>query len=107
MLKWGVAQFGLQGVSDPAALPLFLLVMMRYWLVTMPLSNGFSRCREVLADRYALDATRNGPAFTSAMTRLANQNLAEVDPEPWVELLLYSHSALEKRIRMAEQFQAI
>ena len=104
-LRWGVDQFGLQGVSDPAALPLFLLVMMLYGLVTMPLSNGFSRWREVLADRYALESTRNGPAFASAMTRLANQNLAEVDPEPWVEFLLYSHPTLEKRIRMARQFQ--
>jgi hypothetical protein len=38
------------------------------------------------------------------MTRLANQNLSEVDPEPWVEFLLHSHPALQKRIRMAEQF---
>jgi STE24 endopeptidase len=36
------------------------------------------------------------------MTRLANQNLAEVDPEPWVEILLYSHPTLKKRIEMAE-----
>ncbi len=100
-LRWGVSQFGFNSVADVAALPLFLLVMMLYGLVTMPLSNGFSRWREVLADRYALDATRNGPAFASAMTRLANQNLAEVDPEPWVEFLLYSHPALEKRIAMA------
>ena len=67
-------------------------------------SSAFSRWREVLADRYALDATRNGPAFASAMTRLANQNLAEVDPEPWVEWLLYSHPALEKRIKMAREY---
>ena len=39
------------------------------------------------------------------MTRLANQNLAEVDPEPWVEFLLYSHPALSKRIAMAEGFE--
>jgi Zn-dependent protease with chaperone function len=38
------------------------------------------------------------------MTRLANQNLSEVDPEPWVEFLLYSHPALEKRIKMARQY---
>ena len=41
----------------------------------------------------------------SAMTRLANQNLAEVDPEPWVEFLLYSHPALSKRIAMAQEYQ--
>ena len=103
-LRWGVNQFGFQGVGDIAALPLFMLVMMLYGLLTMPLTNAFSRWREVRADRYALETTRNGPAFASAMTRLANQNLAEVDPEPWVELLLYSHPALEKRIRMARGY---
>jgi STE24 endopeptidase len=104
-LRWGVGFFGFEGVGDIAALPLFMLVMGLYGLVTMPLGNAFSRWREVLADRYALETTGNGPAFASAMTRLANQNLAEVDPEPWVEFLLYSHPALKKRIKMAENDQ--
>ena len=76
-----------------------------FGLVTMPLTNAFSRWRERLADQYALETTQNGPAFASAMTRLANQNLAEVDPEPWVEFLLYSHPALSKRIAMAQEYQ--
>lgn len=103
-LKWGVETFGLSGVGDIAGLPLFMLVMGLYGLVTMPLSNGFSRWRERLADRYALESTRMPGAFASAMTRIANQNLAEIDPEPWVEFLLYSHPALEKRIKMAKDF---
>lgn len=105
-LRWGVGAFGFQGVADVAALPLFMLVMGAFGLITMPLGNAVSRWRERLADRYALDATQNGPAFASAMSRLANQNLADVDPEPWVEWLLYSHPALSKRIQMAEQFAA-
>jgi len=36
--------------------------------------------------------------------RLGNQNLAEVDPDPWVEFLLYSHPSLEKRILKAQSF---
>jgi Zn-dependent protease with chaperone function len=35
------------------------------------------------------------------MTRLANQNLGEVDPEKWVVFLFYSHPPLEERIAMA------
>jgi STE24 endopeptidase len=70
-------------------------------LVLMPLSNGFSRWRERLADRYALRVTGKGEAYASALTRLANQNLADADPEPWVEWLLYSHPALSRRIERA------
>jgi STE24 endopeptidase len=101
-LKWGVGYFGFEGVWDIAALPLFLLVMGAYGLVTMPLGNAFSRWRERRADAYALAATGKGRAYASALTRLANQNLADADPEPWVEFLLHSHPALGKRIAMAE-----
>jgi STE24 endopeptidase len=103
-LRWGVSLFGLEGVADIAAFPVFLLAMGAYGLVTMPLSNAFSRWRERRADTYALKATDKPDAFVSAMTRLANQNLAEVDPEPWVEILLYSHPTLKKRIEMAESY---
>jgi STE24 endopeptidase len=100
-LKWGVNAFGFEDVADIAALPLFGLVLGAYSLVLMPLSNGYSRWRERLADRYALNMTAKGEAYASALARLANQNLAEVDPDPWVEWLLYSHPALSKRIAKA------
>lgn len=105
VLQWGVVVFGFDGVSDVAAMPLFVLVVGFYGLVTMPLGNAYSRRREVRADEYALKVTGKGGAYASALTRLANQNLAEADPEPWVESLLYSHPALSKRIAMAENYQ--
>jgi STE24 endopeptidase len=103
VLDWGVRVFGFSGPADVAAFPLFLLVLGLYGLVTMPLENGFSRWRERRADEYALHLTHNGNAFASALRRLANQNLAEAEPEAWVEWLLYSHPALGKRIAMAEK----
>jgi STE24 endopeptidase len=101
-LKWGAAAFGFTGPADIAAFPVFLLVIGAYGLLTMPLSNGFSRWRERLADEYSLRTTGKHAAYASALARLANQNLAEAEPEPWVEWLLYSHPALGKRIRMAQ-----
>ena len=101
-LRWGAAAFGLAGPADIAALPVFALVMGAYGLVTLPLGNAYSRWRERRADEYALRATGNGAAYASALARLANQNLADADPEPWVEFVLYSHPALSKRIAMAK-----
>jgi STE24 endopeptidase len=103
-LSWGVAYFGFSGPADVAAMPLLILVLGAYGLVTMPLGNAFSRWRERRADEYALRVTNNGPAYASALARLANQNLADADPEPWVEFLLYSHPALQRRISMAQDF---
>ena len=103
-LQWGVNVFGFSSPADIAALPVFMLVLGLFGLVTMPLGNAYSRWRERRADEYALAATHKPQAFASAMTRLANQNLADVDPEPWVEWLLYSHPALGKRIALADSY---
>jgi STE24 endopeptidase len=81
------------------------MVMGLFGLVTMPLNNVYSRWRERLADRFALRLTSKGASYASALKRLANQNLAEADPERWVEILLYSHPALGRRIAMAEENQ--
>jgi STE24 endopeptidase len=106
-LSWGISRFGFESVSDIAALPLFGLSIGAYGLVTMPLSNAFSRWRERLADDIALRLTGKGRAYASALTRLSNQNLAEVDPEPWVESLLHSHPSLDKRIQKAQGYENI
>jgi len=102
VLNGGAALFGLRGPADPASLPLLGLAMGAYGLLTMPLGNAYSRWRERRADEYALQMTGNGAAYASALTRLANQNLAETNPEAWVEWLFYSHPALGKRIAMAQ-----
>jgi STE24 endopeptidase len=105
-LNWGVSYFNFDGVSDIAAMPLFVLVFGLYGLLTLPIENGFSRWREKRADEYALKLTDNGMAYASALRRLANLNLADADPEGWVEWLLYSHPALSRRIALAEKGSA-
>ena len=103
-LNWAVETFGFSGPADPAALPALMLMLSLYGLLTMPVGNAFSRWRERLADLYALRATNRPEAMASAMTRLANQNLSEVDPEKWVVFLFYSHPPLEERISMANKW---
>jgi STE24 endopeptidase len=104
-LNWGVEALGLSGVADIAGLPLFMLVIGAFGLITMPMTNAYSRWRERRADLFALEVTKMNNAYASALVRLANQNLAVADPEPWVEFLLYSHPALGKRIKMANEWK--
>jgi len=100
-LNWAIAFFGFTGPADVAALPALGLILGAYGLVTMPLENAISRWRENLADDYALQTTGKTEAFASAFTRLANQNLGEVNPESWVVFLFYSHPPLGQRIDKA------
>ncbi len=104
-LNWAISAFGLSGVADPAGLPAFMILLALYQLVIMPIDNAFSRWRERLADDYALSATGKPGAYMTAFTRLANQNLGELDPERWVVFLFYSHPPLNARIKKAETWK--
>jgi len=104
-MGWAVTAFGLTSVADPAGMPALMLILGAYSLLTMPLENGFSRWRESMADDYALAATGKNEAFASAFTRLANQNLGDVDPENWVVWVFYSHPPLGERIAKARRWK--
>ena len=93
---------GLDGPADVAGLPLLLLVGGALSAALLPVVNGLSRRWEAAADRFAVRATRNPQAWQRALRKLADQNLAEVDPPPWVEWLLYSHPSIRHRLEAAD-----
>ncbi|MCL4396212.1 MAG: M48 family metallopeptidase [Chloroflexi bacterium] len=105
-LKWSVGTLHYDGIADLAAFPLLGLALGAYGLITLPLENAFARWREALADDYALESTGNPAAFIGAMEKLADQNLAELEPEPWVEWLLYDHPPIGRRLRRGAEFAA-
>jgi STE24 endopeptidase len=106
LLRWGVATFAFEGLADVAAFPLMAMAVGGLAVLAMPLSNAYSRWREGLADQFSLKMTGKPQAFISSMTKLANQNLSEAEPEPWAEFLLYSHPAIGKRIKRAQDFKS-
>ncbi|HEX9331077.1 MAG TPA: M48 family metallopeptidase [Anaerolineales bacterium] len=106
-LNWAIKYFGFTGPADVAAFPALGLIFGAYGLITMPIDNAVSRWRESMADDYALQSTRKKEAFASAFTRLANQNLGEVDPEKWVVFMFYSHPPLGERIAKANHWKGI
>ena len=104
-LSWAIHFWGFTSVADVAAFPALEVALGAYGLIMMPLENAISRWRERMADEYSLQATSKSDAFASAMIRLANQNLGEVDPEKWVVFLFYSHPPLGERIEMAKNWK--
>ncbi|MEI7844328.1 MAG: M48 family metallopeptidase [Chloroflexota bacterium] len=105
-MSWAVGTFGYSNVADVAAFPALTLILSLYGLLTQPLDNAFSRWRETKADAYALQATGKNEALASSFTRLANQNLGEIDPEKWVVFMFYSHPPLGERIAMANNWKS-
>lgn len=103
-LRLSTGRLGLSGLSDPSGLPLLGLVVGVVSFVAGPIGNAVTRAMENAADRYALEATGRPHAFGDAMVRLANQNLAEVDPPRWVEVLFYDHPPIGKRVALARAY---
>lgn len=94
----------LRGASDPAGLPVLMLIAGVWSFLLLPVVNGLSRAQERAADRYALQTTRNVAAFVTAMKRLSQQNLAEESPSRLVRWLFYSHPPIRERIDAARAF---
>ena len=104
-LHWAVdTQHYYTSLADAATIPLVLVLTAIFGLIFMPLSNGLSRAIEYQADEYALQTTKLVGAFKNAMTRLADQNLADIEPSPIIEFLFHDHPAISKRLQHAEAF---
>ncbi|MEI6043164.1 MAG: M48 family metallopeptidase [Chloroflexota bacterium] len=104
ILQATLPTFSFRNVGDVASFPLLILALSAFSVITMPLSNGFSRNRENAADRYALETTGNAPAFVSSMKKLANQNLADLNPPGWAVWFFYTHPPIAQRIERGEAF---
>ncbi|MHB8620875.1 MAG: M48 family metalloprotease [Chloroflexota bacterium] len=93
----------LAALPDAATMPALALLFALFSALFVPLVNWTSRVAERRADEYALAMATQPRAFAFSMIRLANQNLAEVDPPRWAEFLLYDHPAINRRIALFEE----
>ena len=97
--------FGYSSIADIAGFPLFALVMLILGLFSLPLQNGFIRSLETQADLYSLKSIGKADVFISMMEKLAAKNLAELNPSQFIELMLYDHPPIGKRIEFARSFK--
>lgn len=96
---------GLKGVADLAGFPLLFLILFFFTLFILPLQNGLGRVFERQADYFSIDITKNPDAFITTMSKLGEQNLADLNPSRLVEIFLYDHPPISKRIKMAESLR--
>jgi Zn-dependent protease with chaperone function len=87
---------------DFANLPLIVLVSTILGFLLMPAMNAISRKHEREADRYAWENTPDIEPFISSMQKLADQNLAEREPNKVIEWLFHSHPSIGKRVAAAK-----
>jgi STE24 endopeptidase len=96
--RWGQA-WGLRGVDDLAAVPVYSIVISVAMLLMTPITNIIVRTQESQADAFGLEAAREPDGFAAAALQLAEYR--KIEPSPVEEFLLYDHPSGATRIRMA------
>jgi STE24 endopeptidase len=96
----------LPSLSYVPGYPMLFTVALLFFVLIAPLINWWSRRLESAADHFALELTSDPAAFAAAMRRLAHQNLVEIHPPRWAEVLLASHPALHRRIARAQAWSS-
>ena len=94
------------GMGAPEAIPLALLVVVVFQLVTTPLANTISRRMEAEADWKALQVTRDPKSLESLMVEFSKTGLGDPDPPGWSQLLLGTHPSLADRVAMARAWKS-
>jgi STE24 endopeptidase len=93
------------GMSQPAAIPLSLLVLVGLNLLAQPLQNAVSRHMEAEADWSALQATRDPTGAVSLFRRFVPTTLDEPNPSAFEYVMLENHPTILQRIEMVQAWR--
>ena len=102
---------GVRGWSTPSHAELeqllallFVFAVISGYVLT-PASSYVSRRFEAQADAYSLSLTKDPSSFVSAQMRLAQDNLSDVEPPPFIRWFAWTHPTTIERIGSARTSQ--
>ncbi len=102
-VKWALRRWGdrwqISSVSDPAVVPLVVLLVSILFFVLTPVNNTFTRVQEKEADMFGLNASRLPDGFAQAAIHLGEYR--KMRPAPIEEFLFYDHPSGYNRIHSA------
>lgn len=101
--RWGDA-WGLRGIDDVAAWPVYSMVISVLILAMTPVKNTLIRINESEADAFGLNVAREPDGFASVAMRLSEYR--KIEPGPVEEFLFYDHPSGRTRVRMSMEWKA-
>jgi STE24 endopeptidase len=101
--RWG-AGWGLRGIDDVAAFPVYVIVITAILLVVSPIQKSIIRHNESKADAFGLEVAREPDGFAKIAMKLAEYR--KIEPSQWEEILFYDHPSGATRVRMAMEWKA-
>ena len=109
LMNWAVHRYGkvlkISSISDLHSLPLFLLIMSMLLFITSPIDHSISRYQETMADRYAIELTKNTEAGITTFQELTRAGLSQVNPPFLVKFFRYGHPTMLERISTLEEYE--
>jgi STE24 endopeptidase len=103
LARWG-AKWGIRGVDDVAAIPVYGIVLSLFMLLATPITNSIVRHNESAADAFGLETAREPDGFASTAMQLSEYR--KIEPGPIEEMLFYDHPSGRTRVRMAMAWKA-
>lgn len=107
LLRWGLAaslarwgeRWQIRGITDPAVLPLVLLLASIFFFVLTPILNTVTRTQEHEADMYGINTSRQPDGFAQAAIHLGEYR--KMSPSPVEEWVFFDHPSGRHRIHDA------
>jgi STE24 endopeptidase len=92
------------GIADPAGLPLIALLFSAYLFVLTPVTNTIVRTNEYEADVFGLNAARQPDGFAEAALLLSDYR--KMSPGPIEEFIFFDHPSGHTRILTAMRWKS-
>jgi STE24 endopeptidase len=99
--RWG-RRFGVEGLGDPAGLPLVMVLFAVFSTVMTPVNNSIIRQAEAEADAFGLNAAREPNGFAMSAMRLSTYR--KIHPGKWEEIVFYDHPSGYQRVHASMQW---
>jgi Zn-dependent protease with chaperone function len=98
------ARWKIEGIDDPAAFPLLLLLFSTYLFILTPVLNTMVRTQEVEADAFGVNASQQPDGMAQVALKLGEYR--KLDPGSLEELIFFDHPSGRNRIEMAMRWKA-
>jgi STE24 endopeptidase len=97
-------RWGIRDISDPAGLPLFMVLLTVIGLFTTPIMRNIVYFNEQQADMFGLNAAREPDGFAEAALLLSEYR--KMEPSPFEEWFFYDHPSGWNRVHNAMVWKA-
>jgi STE24 endopeptidase len=97
--KWGI-----RNISEITTLPLFVLFIAFYMLISTPVTNSIIRSTESEADIFGLNSAGEPDGFASVSMKLSEYR--KINPGTLEEIIFFDHPSGKARVSMAMRWKA-